>query len=223
VNRLLTEGRQAFLRKVAAIEGGGECERLAPLLSALADGEASAEQLSLLRPHMRTCLACRAALKEFRAVPAKVAGLVPSAGVANGDGRVRGFVESAFANVHDRLQAAFGSAQQKADSALGAVQHKVAALSERAHAAAELAAGQKIAAVAASAAAMAAKRSTSRCSTASERCARNNSRRPSAAAPARAWATACRTGSTGPSRTARSGSPRSGAARTSLTPTSGTS
>jgi RNA polymerase sigma factor (sigma-70 family) len=157
VNRLLTEGRQAFLRRVAAIQGGGECDRLAPLLSALADGEASAEQLALLRPHMRTCLACRAALKEFRAVPAKVAGLVPPAGLAgaNGDGRVRGFVESAVANLQDRLQAVFGSAQQKADSALGAVQHKTGALSERAHAAAELAAGQKLAAVAASAAALA--------------------------------------------------------------------
>jgi RNA polymerase sigma factor (sigma-70 family) len=155
VNRLLTEGRQAFLRRVAAIQGGGECERLAPLLSALADGEASAEQLSVLRPHMRTCLACRAALKEFRAVPAKVAGLLPSAELAGGDGRVRGFIESAVANVHDRVQAAFGTAQQKADTALGAVQHKTAALSERAHAAAELAVGQKLAAVAASAAALA--------------------------------------------------------------------
>ena len=155
VNRLLTEGRRAFLRKVASIQGGDECERLAPLLSALADGEASAEQLSVLRPHMRTCLACRAALKEFRAVPAKVAGLIPPAGVAGGDGRVRGFVETGFANVQDRLQAAFGGAQQKADAALGAMQHKTAALSERAHAAAELAAGQKLAAVAASAAALA--------------------------------------------------------------------
>ena len=44
-----------------------------------------------------------------------------------------------------------------------------------------------------------------------------------AAAPAPAWPTACRAGSTGPSRTARSGSPRSGAARTSPTPTSGPS
>ncbi len=143
VNRLLAEGRQAFLRRIASIQGGGECDRLAPLLSALADGEASAEQLALLRPHMRTCLACRAALKEFRALPAKVAALVPPAGVS-GDGRVRGFVEAALANL-----------QQKVDSALGAVQHKTAALGERAHAAVELAAGQKIAAVAASAAALA--------------------------------------------------------------------
>jgi RNA polymerase sigma factor (sigma-70 family) len=145
VNRLLTEGRQAFLRGVAAIQGGGECDRLAPLLSALADGEASAEQLAMLRPHMRTCLACRAALKEFRTLPAKVAALLPSTGLsAGGDGRVRGFVEAALANL-----------QQKADSALGAAQHKTAALGERAHAAVELAAGQKLAAVAASAAALA--------------------------------------------------------------------
>jgi RNA polymerase sigma factor (sigma-70 family) len=145
VNRLLTEGRQAFLRGVAAIQGGGECDRLAPLLSALADGEASAEQLAMLRPHMRTCLACRAALKEFRTLPAKVAALLPSTGLsAGGDGRVRVFVEAALANL-----------QQKADSALGAAQHKTAALGERAHAAVELAAGQKLAAVAASAAALA--------------------------------------------------------------------
>ena len=145
MNRLLTEGRQAFLRRIAAIQGGGECDRLAPLLSALADGEASAAQLAVLRPHMRTCLACRAALKEFRTLPAKVAALVPPAGLAaGGDGRVRGFVEAMLANL-----------QQKADSALGAVQHKTAALGERAHAAVELAAGQKLAAVAASAAALA--------------------------------------------------------------------
>src|ERR671923_291045 len=79
VNRCLTEGRQAFARRLAGIEGGVECERFAPLLSALADGEASAEQLAVLRPHMRTCLSCRAKLKEFRAVPARVAALVPPA------------------------------------------------------------------------------------------------------------------------------------------------
>src|SRR6188472_2549010 len=53
--------------------------------------------------------------------------------------------------------------------------------------------------------------------------ASNDSNRPWAAAPARAWPTPCRAGSTGPSRTARSGSPRSRAARTSPTPTSGAS
>jgi RNA polymerase sigma factor (sigma-70 family) len=154
VNRLLTEGRRAFLRRVAAIQRGGECERLAPLLSALADGEASAEEVAVLRPHMKTCLACRAALKEFRATPAKVAALVP-AGAVGGDGRVRSAFESALGTAQEKLQAAIGGLQQKAESALGAAQHKTAAISERAHTAAELATSQKLAAVAASAAAVA--------------------------------------------------------------------
>src|SRR5215207_10457699 len=79
VNRLLTEGRRAFLRRVSGIERGADCSRYEPLLSALADGEASAEQLAILRPHMRTCLSCRARLREFRATPARVAALVPPA------------------------------------------------------------------------------------------------------------------------------------------------
>jgi RNA polymerase sigma factor (sigma-70 family) len=136
VNRLLTEGRQAFLRRVAAIQGGGECERLAPALSALADGEASAEEVALLRPHMRSCLSCRAKLKAFREVPAKVAALVPPAALLGADpgaGPLRSLIESV----------------------LGTAQHKAGAWGERAHAAAELAAGQKVAAVAASAAALA--------------------------------------------------------------------
>jgi hypothetical protein len=73
VNRLLTEGRRAFLRRVSGIERGAECGRYEPLLSALADGEATAEDLAKLRPHMQTCLSCRAALREFRAMPDRVA------------------------------------------------------------------------------------------------------------------------------------------------------
>src|SRR6187397_3179588 len=46
---------------------------------------------------------------------------------------------------------------------------------------------------------------------------------PSAAAPGRAWPTPCRAGSTGLKRTARSGLPPSPMAKTSPTPTSGTS
>jgi hypothetical protein len=127
VNRLLTEGRQAFLRRVSGIERGVECARYEPLLSALADGEASAEQLAILRPHMRTCLSCRARLREFRATPERVAALVPPTALvaADGGGPLRSLVES------------------------------VAGLGDRFHGAAELAGGQKIAAVAASAAALA--------------------------------------------------------------------
>src|SRR3954469_22409603 len=59
VNRCLTEGRKAFLDRVAGIEAGREGVRLAPLISKLADGEASAVELRALRPHLRGCLRCR--------------------------------------------------------------------------------------------------------------------------------------------------------------------
>ncbi len=134
VNRCLTEGRRAFLERVMGIEAGEECERLAPRLSLLADGEAAAEDLEALRPHLKTCLSCRARLREFRAVPSRVAALAPPAAVAAGQGgHLRGMFESL----------------------IGATQDKVAAFGERAHSAAELATGQKVAAVAASAAALA--------------------------------------------------------------------
>ena len=133
VNRLLTEGRRAFLRRVSGIQRGAECARYEPLLSALADGEATAEDLALLRPHMRTCLSCRAALREFR-VPDRVASVVPPVALAaDGGGPLRSLLESV----------------------VGAAQHKTAAMGERLHAAAELATGQKLAAMAASAAALA--------------------------------------------------------------------
>jgi RNA polymerase sigma factor (sigma-70 family) len=131
VNRCLTEGRKAFRKRVAGIEEGRECERLAPLISRLADGEAGADELRTLRPHLRGCLACRARLRDFRMAPARVAALAPAAAVAS-HGSLRGWLESL----------------------IGAAQHKVAAVGERAHAATELAAGQKVAAVAASAAAL---------------------------------------------------------------------
>jgi RNA polymerase sigma factor (sigma-70 family) len=135
VNRLLTEGRRAFLQRVSGIQRGAECSRYEPLLSALADGEASAEDLARLRPHMQTCLSCRAALREFRALPDRVASVVPAAALAGagGGGPLRNLLESL----------------------LGAAQYKTAAMGERLHAAAELATGQKVAAVAASAAALA--------------------------------------------------------------------
>ena len=135
VNRCLTEGRQAFLRRVAGIEGGAECERFAPLLSALADGEASGDDLAVLRPHVRTCLACRVRLKEFRATPARVAALVPPAALV---------VLETGGGLRDLVESLAGAAQQKAG-----------AVGDRLQAAAELAAGQKVAAVAASAAAVA--------------------------------------------------------------------
>jgi RNA polymerase sigma factor (sigma-70 family) len=140
VNRCLTEGRQALAVRLAGIEGGVECSRLAPLLSALADGEADAEALTVLRPHLKTCLSCRARLREFRAAPARVAALVPAGLIGVGPGR---------------LEALLGAVQQKAEALVAATHHKTAALSERAQTAAEILTGQKVAALAASAAALA--------------------------------------------------------------------
>ena len=143
VNRCLTEGRQALSGRLAGIEGGLECARLAPLLSALADGEADAAALARLRPHLKTCLSCRARLREFRAAPQRVAALVPVALPAGEDGMRR------------LLESAVGAVQQKAEALLAATHHKAAVLSERAQTAAELVTGQKVAALAASAAAFA--------------------------------------------------------------------
>ena len=66
MNRSLTEGRRAFLQRVAGIEGGSACERLAPMASLLADGELSGDEIRMLRPHLKGCLACRARLREYR-------------------------------------------------------------------------------------------------------------------------------------------------------------
>jgi RNA polymerase sigma factor (sigma-70 family) len=129
VNRCLTEGRKAFLERVAGIEAGGECERLAPLLSKLVDGEATAEDLSTLRPHIRTCLSCRAALREYRSAPATAAALIPVAALA----------------VPDRA----GLLDLPARAA-----EAIAGWTQKAHNAAEMASAQKVAAVAASTAAL---------------------------------------------------------------------
>jgi len=135
VNRCLTEGRRAFLARVASIESGAECDLLAPQLSAVADGEGTATDLAAVRPHLKTCLACRARLREFRAVPARVAALAPA-------GTLMGGAEA-------------GPVRSLVESMLGTAQHKASALGERAHGAIELVGGQKAAAVAASAAALA--------------------------------------------------------------------
>jgi RNA polymerase sigma factor (sigma-70 family) len=77
VNRCVAEGRLSFAKRFDGIEAGAECTRLAPVVSAAADGEASGEDMLALRRHMRGCLACRASLREARTVPARVAALAP--------------------------------------------------------------------------------------------------------------------------------------------------
>jgi RNA polymerase sigma factor (sigma-70 family) len=147
VNRCLTEGRRAFLDRYAEIEEGRECERWAPALSALADGEASAEDVAALRPHLRHCPACRASLREFRAAPTSVAALagpatlaVPAAPVPDpldGDGDGPSLVARAW------------------DAVAGGLHERVVLSSHKLHAGIEAVSAGKVAAVAASATALA--------------------------------------------------------------------
>jgi RNA polymerase sigma factor (sigma-70 family) len=78
VNRSITEGRARFLKSFRAIEEGESCERLAPVLAALAAGSATTVQLREARPHLRHCAHCRAALRAMH-VPLRrrVAALLP--------------------------------------------------------------------------------------------------------------------------------------------------
>jgi RNA polymerase sigma factor (sigma-70 family) len=78
VNRSITEGRARFLKTFRAIEEGESCDRLVPVLAALAVGSATAAQLREARPHLRHCAHCRAVLRAMH-VPLRkrVAALLP--------------------------------------------------------------------------------------------------------------------------------------------------
>lgn len=135
VNRCLSEGRRSFVERVSGIESGAECRRLEPLLSAFADGEASARDLATLRPHLKGCLSCKASLRDFRAAPAQVAALVPPV---------------ALAAQGSELPTLGGL-----DSMLNWLHERTALVVLRFQGAVEMASAQKVAAVAASTAALA--------------------------------------------------------------------
>ena len=61
----MTEGRRRFMRAYEGIESGEECERFAPIVEALARGEASSRQVLEIRPHLRHCSACRATVRDL--------------------------------------------------------------------------------------------------------------------------------------------------------------
>lgn len=77
VNRSLTEGRRSFLDRYGKIQSGEQCARFEPLLSAACDGEVCDEDERRLKEHLRSCASCRAALRGFRSVPARLAQLLP--------------------------------------------------------------------------------------------------------------------------------------------------
>jgi RNA polymerase sigma factor (sigma-70 family) len=111
VNRCLTEGRRAFLERFAEIESGQECERWTAVLSAMADGEATSEQVVQARPHLRNCPACRATLRAFHQAtrdlglvfPLPVAGAVTATA---GDDRLPSFMAEVAASIRSSLAAA---------------------------------------------------------------------------------------------------------------------
>ncbi len=90
VNRCITEGRRAFIQRVRGIESGDECERWTPVLSAMADGEATPQQLVEVRPHLRNCPACRATIRDFHRAPRDLSAVIPiplaAVGLASADG-----------------------------------------------------------------------------------------------------------------------------------------
>jgi RNA polymerase sigma factor (sigma-70 family) len=116
VNRCLAEGRKSFLARYAGIEAGEECRRLAPVLSAMVDGEATAEQMVELRPHLRNCAGCRAALRELRGSSAPLVAVFPVGGVAlaGGDEGPIGAVSDVVARLWHTL---WGDLSERAASA----------------------------------------------------------------------------------------------------------
>jgi RNA polymerase sigma factor (sigma-70 family) len=122
VNRCITEGRRAFMATYARIEGGGECERWLPLLSAIVDGEATSEQLLEIRPHLRNCAACRATVRELHATTAPLAallpvGLAPAAAAGHGQGLFARVFEALTGGIHDRAASAALKLQAAAETA----------------------------------------------------------------------------------------------------------
>ena len=119
VNRCLTEGRARFLRRFADIDSGAACERWQPVLCAVVDGDASPDDMAALRPHLRHCSSCRAALRSlYEAQPALgavlPAGLLAAGAGAAGGGDAGGIftraLEAAAAGLGERVvraQAAF--------------------------------------------------------------------------------------------------------------------
>jgi RNA polymerase sigma factor (sigma-70 family) len=77
VNRSLTEGRRRFFERFGEIASGDACSSYVPLLSAACDGHSGAEDERRLRAHLAACSGCRAALREYRSAPARLAELLP--------------------------------------------------------------------------------------------------------------------------------------------------
>ncbi len=106
VNRSLAEGRERFRDFLSRSEDGTRCMEMAAPLSAFCDGEASAEEATAVREHLRACAGCRATVRAYRATPAAVAALAPALPVS------RSLLERAhdlLAGLHSRLPGSGGT------------------------------------------------------------------------------------------------------------------
>src|SRR3954470_7423439 len=79
------------MKLYAELETGAECERLAPVVTALAAGTATPEALLELRPHLRNCPACRATVRALHT--SRLRGLTAFAPIAALVAPARAFVE----------------------------------------------------------------------------------------------------------------------------------
>ncbi len=134
VNRCLTEGRRSFFERVSSIEAGAECRRMTPLLSALADGEATPGDMATLRPHLRACSSCRATLKEYRSVPARVAALCPPLallGIGPGSSSLRDGWEALVGWLQESGSELVRGAQERGSAVNGRLQERGSELSGR--------------------------------------------------------------------------------------------
>ena len=146
VNRCITEGRRSFLARYAGIESGEECARWAPVLSAMVDGEASADRSRSMRGRIcATARLPRDAAHHARErsglaalLPVPVAAAAVSSVGAGGHAEATGGL---LARIHDALA--------------GSLQERVAASAFKVQSSLETVSAAKVAAVAASAAALA--------------------------------------------------------------------
>jgi RNA polymerase sigma factor (sigma-70 family) len=136
VNRSLTEGRRRFLERFGEIASGTACREYQPLLSAVCDGHAAREDEGRLRTHLAACQGCRAALREYRSAPARLAELMPPAVVLPLLDRT-----GMWARIHDWFAVTAGE--------------RAAAIGVKLQQSAEVVSAQKTAAVVASTAAIA--------------------------------------------------------------------
>lgn len=117
INRCMAEGRKRFLEVFADIEHGRRCERHATALSALADGERDVIGAADVEIHLRSCGACRAKLRAFRAIPDRVLELMPAGPAIH---------QSTGGRIHEWISDKVGGAAEKLREGAMSVAHRSA-------------------------------------------------------------------------------------------------